>query len=160
MSNITNDFEYEAIEKSPMEDEIQEQKQLQTSPDLPKSQTNDKNSEIDLSQNTDKSEPEKKTLGFFATLGLAWLSVTNNAIGGAPIEVDNIKLMDVKSMDELIVNEIIDSGKELDAKYFNNMLASPEMRYGMSMGFFYMIRGRFRNVKEWFKAHRNKDKKE
>ena len=168
MSNIKDDFEYEALEKSEIEDEIQQQKQMQSSPELPNNQnSNTDKPDIDMQQNidtsksdTNKSESENKSLGFFATLGLSWLSITNNAIGGAPIEVDGIKLMDVKSIDELIVNEIIDSGRELDTKYFKDRTASPEFRYAAAMGFFYMIRGRFNNVREWLKTHKKDDKKQ
>lgn len=163
MSNLIDEYEYEAVDKSAIEDEIQAQKAAQN-----KNADMDFNAKPDTTTNTNTAlnpdmdntdnKSNVKSLGFFATLGLSFLSISNNAIGGSPIEIDNIKLLDVKSMDELIVNEIIDSGSELDKKYFKDKTATPEFRYVMSMSFFYMIKGRLKNVGQWFKAHsKNKD---
>ena len=150
---LEDELTFKEIEPSEIESELMKGKQEQQ-------------------QQTDFSQPQQPTaqpqapqgeqpqearrLGFFGTLGVAFLSISNRAIGGDEIEVDNIKLLNAKTMDEMVVNEVLNSGAELDAKYMKDRSASPELRYGLSMLLFFGLKNRLGRVKEWYAAHKKK----
>lgn len=98
-----------------------------------------------------------RNIGFFGTLGLAWLHTSNKAIGGAEIEFNGSpELLGAKDMDDILISNMMEAGIELDKKYMANSMASPELRYGLSIGMFYFIKGRLSKVREWFDAHKKK----
>jgi len=103
--------------------------------------------------------PAGPKLGVFGTLGLAWLHVTNTAIGGKEIKLEGAEpiLMGVKDMDQLVVKEIMESGAELDKLYFAEKTTDPHWRYLGSIALFYMIEGRLAKVKAWWEAHRKEE---
>lgn len=99
-------------------------------------------------------------VGFFSTLGMGFLSGANKAIGGADIEFEGgaggVQLQNVKSMEELCFQQLIESGAELDKKYLANVTSAPEARYAVAIAFFFMLKGRSGNVVKWIKDHRKK----
>jgi hypothetical protein len=151
---LEDSLEYEEIEKTPIEDELQKSKQEQ-----PSGFTDIQNEKIDDKNPSEMQNPERH-LGFFGTLGVSFLSIANRAVGGEEIEVEGIKILDAKTMDELVINEMIASGNELDIKYMKDKNASPELRYGLSFLLFFSIKGRMAKVKEWLAAHRKKKEDE
>ena len=145
---LEDEFTFKDIEPSDIENELMKGKQEQQQ-------------QLDFNtpnpQSTPQGEQQKERhLGFFGTLGVAFLSISNRAIGGDDIEIDNIKLLDVKTMDELVINEVLNSGEELDAKYMKDRTASPELRYGLSMLLFFGLKNRLGKLKEWYAAHKKK----
>jgi hypothetical protein len=106
-------------------------------------------------QQAAKTAPPKSAIGFFGTLGLGWIASTNHAIGGEPISYEgNPEIMAVKDMDGIIIQQVIDSGAELDIKYLKDKSSSPELRYGMGIAMFYFMKGRLGKVKSWLDAHK------
>ena len=108
------------------------------------------------------AQPQAKHIGVFGTLGLAWLYVSNKAIGGAEIEFkgDGIELMSGQNIDSALINEMLQAGAELDAKYFSDKSNDPHIRYASAVALFYMVNGRINKIREWWTAHRKETKKE
>ena len=103
-----------------------------------------------------QTAPAHKGIGVFGTLGLAWLYVSNKAIGGQEIEFkgEGIELMKGQDIDSALIGEVLSAGAELDQLYFKDKSNDPHMRYLGAMGLFYLVNGRISKVKDWWMAHR------
>lgn len=150
--NFENDYSFKNIEPDQKEIEIKKGKEEELKNEVKEAEEELKESTAPQQQQTDS-----QGLGFFATLGVSFLSITNRTIGGAEIEVDNIKIMDAKTLDALVISEMIASGKELDAKYLGNSKSSPELRFGLSGLMFFALKGRFIKLREYLASRRKKD---
>jgi hypothetical protein len=148
MGNLTDGMSFEQVESTAVETEMQQQKQEEIAIE----------DAANMGQNPDgtpiptQQKPSSSThIGFFGTLGLSFLAIVNNEIGGSEPETDikGSQFMKVGNMDDLVIKEIVESGAELDIKYLKGQQSSPEFRYAGAWLLFFTLKGRWNKLKEW-----------
>lgn len=93
-------------------------------------------------------------MGVFATLTLTALMGINHVIGGEPPHIQNLKFEVGSDVDEVIANDIIQTGDRLDMKYLKGNALPDEARLPFMVGLYFMVHNRIGNVFGWLQKRR------